>query len=80
MLQRAHREAQPAAIDAARARVEGLLEPVSVGRGTRAEAKRARDEVDGRTGVRERRGELVVVRGSEGGRIGENDVHRTDRT
>ncbi len=80
MLERAYREAQSTALDAARARVEGLLEPVAVGRGTGAESKRRRDEIHGRTGPRERRGELVVVRRSERGWIGEHDVHRADRT
>ena len=69
------RQPRPAA-DPARARIEGLLERVAVGGGALAEAERRRDELDARAGPGERGRELVVVRGREGGGIGEDDVHR----
>ena len=72
MLECAHREAQSTAVDAARARVGGLLEPVAVGRDG-AEAKRRRDEAPRSRRPRECRRELVVVRWSEGRWIGEHD-------
>ena len=78
MLERAYREAQSTAVDAARARVEGLLEPVAVGRGTVPKRNGAvtRSTV---TSPRECRRELVVVRWSEGRWISVT-THRADRT
>ena len=68
--------AQPrAAEEPGRERVEELPPPVAVRRGDGAEAEARGDELDLGARARERRGERVVVRRREGGRIGEDDAH-----
>ncbi len=57
--------------------VEELLATVALGRGHVAESERRGDELDVRAGTRKRRGERVVVRRRECGRVCDQDAHGT---
>src|SRR5207253_7052883 len=65
--------------DPRRERIEELAAPVAVRVGRGSEAKAGGDELDVRARPRQRRGELVVVRRREGGRIGEQDRSEEQR-
>ena len=78
VLDRLQRQPQARAPEQPRAeRVEEVVAPVAVGLGRLAEAEARRGELDVRARAGERRRQLVVVLGSERGRVGEDDPHRT---
>ena len=56
-------------------RIERLAAAIAVRSRDVAEPKLRGDELDVRAGPRERGGQRVVVRGREGGRVGEDDAH-----